>query len=160
MLIRALAILVMLTLAVTDVTAQDFARNKVDEFTGERTVQTPFVDIEVEEEGSESILLKEACALNMDGQWILIINTASKSWAYIGSDTAYFLVDGERDILEFVHDGETIDGGVVEHAVIPITESFANRIEGASSVRVKIGSYVFDITKAVDDEVSRIKSVL
>ena len=159
--IAAIILLIILFLP-AQTAAQDFRRNETDEFTGRRYVQTPFVSVTLEEEGHDPLYTKAASIANTNGKWIFTLFTMSDSWVFAQSKMAYFLVDGNRHQFKIPYHTDDVgdDGLVSENVFIGLDVPFVNEVARASTIRMKIGQYVFDITAAVDDEVEKIKSVL
>lgn len=138
----------------------EFVQNKTDEFTGNRIVQTAYENVTVQEEASdEPLTLSKSSVLYADGEWAFSIATQSDSWALLGTDTAYFLADGERFETKLHRQtGETQDYGVYEEHFVLLTELMRSVFSQATQVRMKTGKYVFDITDAVDDEIEAVES--
>jgi hypothetical protein len=138
----------------------EFVQNKTDEFTGERVVQTAYEGVTVQQSGDEALTLSRSSVLYADEEWALSVATKSDSWALLGTDTAYFLADGERFETKLHRQtGETQDyGGVYEEHFVLLSEEMRSVFSQASQVRMKAGQYVFDITDAVDDEIEAIQS--
>lgn len=136
----------------------ELTQNKTDEFTGNKIVQTAFQSVEVQERGDESLYSQDASVFYNEGTWALVLTTTSDSWALLGEDTAYFLVDGERFERDLVNgEREVQDGGsVYEQNVVLLNEEIRTAIATAEEVRMKTGSYVFDISEAVDNEIQTI----
>jgi hypothetical protein len=140
----------------------ELTQNKTVEFTGNKIIQTAYQSVEVQERGDESLYRQVVSVFYNEGTWGLLLETTSDSWVLLGEDTAYFLVDGERFERRLVSaDREVQDGGsVYERKGVPLNEEIRTAIATAEEVRMKTGSYVFDISEAVDNEIQTIQAEL
>lgn len=137
----------------------EIIKNETDEFTGNRLVQTDWTTVTVQESGDEPLYSKQMSVFYNEGRWMLVLVSTSDSWAFLGTDTTYFLADGEQFERQFGR-GETKveDRSVREQYIVVFTEDMRSAFERADRVRMKAGSYVLDITDAVDGEIEAIRN--
>lgn len=140
----------------------EIIKNETDEFSQKRIVQTSFVDVRVEEQGSERLTHSTISVAYVEGDWALVLNTSSESWALLGQDNAYFIAGDQNLEAELNRsDSEVQDGGrVTEQNVVFMTTEMRKAFARSGTVRMKAGRYVFDISQAVDDEIQTIQAEL
>jgi hypothetical protein len=140
----------------------EIIKNETDEFSQKRIVQTNFVDVRVEEQGSERLIYSTISVAYVEGDWALVLNTSSESWALLGQDNAYFIA-GEQNLEAELNrsDSEVQDDGrVTERNVVFMTTEMRKAFARSETVRMKAGRYVFDISRAVDNEIQTIQAEL
>jgi hypothetical protein len=140
----------------------EIIKNETDEFSQKRIVQTNFVDVRVEEQGSERLTRSTISVAYVEGDWALVLNTSSESWALLGQDNAYFIA-GEQNLEAELNrsDSEVQDDGrVTERNVVFMTTEMRKAFARSETVRMKAGRYVFDISRAVDNEIQTIQAEL
>lgn len=136
----------------------DLSQNETDEFTGNQIIQTVFRSVEAQETGDEPLFSQDASVFYNEGTWALVFATTSDSWVFLDVDTAYFIVGGERFERNLVNNERDVrDGGTVyEQNAVLLNDEIRTAMAQADKVRMKAGQYVFDISKAVDNEIQTI----
>lgn len=138
-------------------------KNEVDEFTGQRTVLSQTVGITVLQRGQGNLWYHKGWVAYTEGSsdytYLLLFSTASDGWIFLDTDTAYFLVDGQRFEKSLIDvEREVMDGGSISHnMVVRLNRQFRNALRDASEVKVKMGRYVLDVTAVVDDELRAVE---
>lgn len=140
----------------------EIIKNETDEFSQKRVVQTSFVDVRVEEQGSERLTHSTVSIAYVEGDWALVLNTSSESWAFLGQDNAYFIADGQNLEADLGRAESEVqdDGRVMEQSVVFLTADMREAFASSETVRMKAGRYVLDISQAVDKEIQTIQAEL
>lgn len=138
-------LLTILILAFTvQVNAQELVKNEVDEFTGDKVIQSSYELIE-HTGFSGGVYLS---AFYSDSP-VLMINVLSRdSWQILGAKSARFLIDGER-IEHSLHqiDTEIESGSVVESYGIILTKKELAELANADDIRFRINRNVYTVTQ-------------
>lgn len=162
---RTLFIIFLSLFLVGSAQAQDrfIDKNEVDEFTGQKTVLSVSVEMEVleAEPGTDLVYHKGYVAytqLEGESVYFMVLSTASESWIFLGAETAYFLVDGERYKTPlFETERETMGRGVSHNLAAYLNQDIRSALRNAENVRMKVGEYVFNVTDVVDDELEAVE---
>jgi len=82
----------LLTITITNLQAQTFVKNEVDEFTGKRImiIDGGFIDVD-----SEDAQVRMYAAVQDDYKIVTLLSL-SNEWQFLGEEYVYLLYDGER----------------------------------------------------------------
>jgi len=122
-----------------------------DEFTGTRKVVCESEAATVEQQPSERIYYATVMAAHTEkAGYVLALTVASESWNFLGTDTAYGLLDNHRRKFDVARVNSNVDGGnVTEQLALMLNQDDARRIAEAGTFRVKINNSVFDFGPAI-----------
>lgn len=142
--------------------AQD-CRSDHDEFKDVTTLECGYAEIDIEEQPRELIYEAQVKTVRSEGTdpVFMGIKSESESWNFHNIDTAYLLIDGERAEFDAERlDGETLDGGdVMETLIISVPNEHLRQLSTASSIRMKIGSAVFEMGNVLPGFIEEIQQM-
>lgn len=138
-------LLTVLLLAFTiQVNAQELVKNQVDEFTGNKVIQSSYEIIEHTGFSGRAYL-----STFYSDSPVLMINVISRdSWQILGAKKAQFIIDEERKEYSLHQiDTEIQSGSVIESYGIIMTKKELVQLANASDIRFRINRNVYTVTQ-------------
>jgi hypothetical protein len=136
---------------------------QVDRFTGETTVIMKEIGIGTFTDRShlgqnvELALAATSLSKQPTPRALMVIYSYSANWQFLAGADVHLLVDGERiDLGHFAKMKGNVDGRIVTDTIAaPVGRSVFEKIAGAKSVEMQIGTYE---TKLKDKAVDRVRA--
>ncbi len=143
--VTLLLFLLLISGSLSSLHAQSLTQDKVDEFTGDRIIQSESEKIDHEGFSGRTYI----SAFYNEGTYVMIITVISNdSWQLLSTNTAYFLIDGERESHDLKRVETDVSSGTTteRHAII-LSESEFERFGEAEEIRFKAGGNVYTLSQ-------------
>lgn len=128
-----------------------------DRFTGDTSCTTEAIQLDTKNSDAYRAIMM---SMYNEGNYIILLSTASDEWRYLSANNIYFLIDGNRKQFKLLHVDRNIEssGGVTESNAIILTEREAIQLSEADNIEFKIGNDTYrfpnkalqDINKLID----------
>lgn len=129
----------------TVLNGQSIIKNEVDEFTGNRVIQSDYERIEHDGFSGRAFV----SAFYNEGTYLLVLTVRSNdSWQLLSTDAAYFIIDGEREsynINQFESDVSN-DSTMMQYS-ITLSESEFESFGKAEEIKFRINRNVYTLSQ-------------
>jgi hypothetical protein len=143
-----------LTLALLFLTTPSAAQcdRETDKFTGESSLTCDGRTADVRKQPIHRLYRARVIAYKTGGEFGFVLSAGADSWNWLRVEEAHALVDSSRHTYPVVADNQEVTSTVVvEQLIFTVSEEQARDVASASSVRIKVGNAVLDITPITDD---------
>jgi len=127
-----------------------------DRFKGDTTCQTSTFDMDTKESDADRANLIMAYT---GSQYVLYITTLSDEWQYLSTDTAYFLIDGDKASFK-IHrvDTDVRSGNVIEQYAIVVSPLQIKDFMKAQQIEFKIDNDIYSYPEEGLKEIGQLTS--
>lgn len=127
----------------TELNGQSLVKNEEDEFTGDRVIQSEFVKIDHEGYRGTAYI----SAFYVEGTYALVITISSNdSWQLLGTETASFFIDGERESYSLERIGTDVSSDTERYGIM-LSESGFNKFGQAEEIKFRAKGNVHTFNK-------------
>jgi hypothetical protein len=124
--------------------AQGLIKNEIDEFSGNRIIQSDYIKIDHEGFSGRAF----TTAMYSEGDYFLVLNTYSNdSWQLLSTDSADFVIDGQRSTKDLYNVDSDVDGGVVmESKAFILSKDEFEEFASAETVKFRANRNIYTLT--------------